>query len=462
MSSEYDTSLAEEQEIERRKAEIIQRLQEDLLPLLERLDAYLDKRLVRTALELIAVLILSGHPKQGLHVSQLGACLLGGAHAPAGTKRIERLLHSKKWSASISREYLWQEAAVQVNTLMAEEKLALCVWDGSRIEKPESEQTEGMCAVLSSKAKRLRKKRKGVYNPPGGKPITVLGLEWIGILVVGLQGLPYLARMEYWSRKGEHASTMWETEKRLLREAVQWLGKQVLYVFDRGYAGATWLQALQEQGVLFVIRWVKSHHFLDAQGEEKALWEIARGEKTWGYRSIEEAHTHTWLRKGVVAMPIRHAGYAGALWLVVGRGGKEPWYLLTNQPVETEEAAWQIIMSYARRWKAEEMFRFEKSELGIESCCVREWEGREKLLGLLTLAHRFLLSLCDPARQELKEWLLRHGCHRTGKRYRAAKLPLYRLRWALSTFWREHSPLPLLAHFFPSFYRPDIRSKNSG
>ncbi len=81
-------------------------------------------------------------------------------------------------------------------------KRALCIWDGSRIEKPASEKTEGMCAVLSSKAKRLKKNRKGVWNPPGGKPVTVLGLEWSGLLIAGMQGVPEVATMEYWSRKG--------------------------------------------------------------------------------------------------------------------------------------------------------------------------------------------------------------------------------------------------------------------
>jgi len=50
---------------------------------------------------------------------------------------------------------------------------ALNVWDESVIEKTESERTEGLCAVKSSKAVRLKKQRKGVWNPPTGKPITV-------------------------------------------------------------------------------------------------------------------------------------------------------------------------------------------------------------------------------------------------------------------------------------------------
>lgn len=39
-----------------------------------------------------------------------------------------------------------------------------------------------------------------------------------------------------------------------------------------------------------------------------------------------------------------------ALWLVVARNGvgRQPWYLLTSDPVETAEDAWRIVFAYAR------------------------------------------------------------------------------------------------------------------
>ena len=64
--------------------------------------------------------------------------------------------------------------------------------------------------------------------------------------------------------------------------------------------------------------------------------------------------------------------------------------------------------------------------------CLWEWENREKLLLIVTLAYSFLLSLLDSSLDLVREWLLRHYCHRTGKKYREAKVPLHRIRWALS------------------------------
>ena len=82
------------------------------------------------------------------------------------------------------------QADREVERLKSLGKRVLCVWDGSVIEKPESEKLEGLSPVVSSKAKRLRKSSKGVvYNVQGGKPITVAGMHWIGALITGMDGL---------------------------------------------------------------------------------------------------------------------------------------------------------------------------------------------------------------------------------------------------------------------------------
>ncbi len=75
------------------------------------------------------------------------------------------------------------------------------------------------------------------------------------------------------------------------------------------------------------------------------------------------------------------------------RGGMEPWRLLTNEPVETEEECWRIAQAYASRWQVEQMLRYNKSELGIESVRIRKWEGRRKLLAIASLAYAFLVGM---------------------------------------------------------------------
>jgi hypothetical protein len=66
------------------------------------------------------------------------------------------------------------------------------VWDGSVLEKPKTLQNDDLCAVRSSKARRLKRIRPGFFNPPGGRPICVPGLHWLGLLVLGRTGTPSL------------------------------------------------------------------------------------------------------------------------------------------------------------------------------------------------------------------------------------------------------------------------------
>lgn len=118
--------------------------------------------------------------------------------------------------------------------------------------------------------------------------------------------------------------------------------------------------------------------------------------------------------------------------------GRELWYLLINESVYTAEQAWEIAFSYMRRWKIEESFRFQKSELHIESLRLQGWEPRRKLLLLVTLAYGFLLSALTPSLLLVRCQLLTHWCQRADWPMWTAKVPLYRLRWALSRLWQRH------------------------
>ena len=148
-------------------------------------------------------------------------------------------------------------------------------------------------------------------------------------------------------------------------------------------------------------------------------------------------------KTGIIAVPVFDKTYHQPLWLVVARPGqgREPWYLLTNEPICSPQDAWQIVLAYARRWHVETSIRFDKCKLAFESPRLQHWETQKRLLLIATLAYAFLLSLL-PATQ-LVDWLLRNWCHRTGKWSLKVKAPLYRLRSALSRLWLSHPP-PLL------------------
>ena len=474
MLLKYDTLSQTEQEKHRLAQQITRELEVFLAPLLLIVDELLAKRLLRTCMQSMVAIIRFRNHKQGLLLSELGSYMDSSdglsETAPAGTKRLGNFIRSLKWGKQIREEYLLDQADREVDRLKSLGKRVLCVWDGSVLEKPESEKLEGVSPVVSSKAKRLRKSRKGVVsNVQGGKPITGAGMHWIGAVITGMDGLAFVAIMDWWTTKGKYA-TKQRNQEALLRSLRIGKGGQLgIHVFDRGYASGPWLEVLQAGEAIVVIRWIKTHMFLDGHGVEKTLWEIGRG-KSYPFHKVISDMSGQKFSCDLWWAVVRHASYASQLYYVKVRVGKSVWRLITNEPVLTEEQAWRVFFTSRRRWKIEMSFRYGKSELAMESPRLWSWENRLKILCLVVLVYSFLLHLLADIYSAMSEALLRLKCHRTAKRYKRTLVPLYRIRWALSRLWDD--ACPIRGGFYPpnvdtiralsSFRMFDEFSQNSG
>jgi hypothetical protein len=441
----------EDQSSGTKSGEIQTRLVGFLTPLLLQLDAVLDKRLVRTFVQAIIAIVSFRESSKGLLLSELGSYILNPGQAPAGTKRLSNLLRSQRWGYEVIEDFLWQQSEARVDELKGAGEEAVVVWDESVLEKASSLASEGLCAVRSSVARQLKRIKPGFYTPPSG-PIFVPGMHWVGVVVMGMSGAPVVAAMRWWTTRGMLQSDKRTEEEKLLVECVRRWGRRVLHVWDRGFAGAPWLGIVLRHNLRFVLRWQKGYKLLDGQGRKRKAWQICRGKRSLGQVPIWDSRRKVHRSIGIYFTPVTHPDYPQILlWLIVSRQGpgRQPWYLLTNQPITSVRQAWHFIRAYARRWQIEMAWRYSKSELAMESPRLWSWGNRLKLLLIATLAYAFLLSLLDP--ETLRLWLLKHWCHRTGKRCRDASTPLYRLRSALSSLWLAYPP--------PAFSLP---SENSG
>lgn len=424
---------------------ILNRLERFFEPLLLKLDRVLERRLVRTMLQcLVAILRLRNNP-QVLWLSELGSYLQGyegyARSATAGTKRVGKLLRSVKWTVGLIDGYRLEKADEEVQRLKEQGKRILCLWDGSVVETAESEKLEGLCPVLSSKAKRRQRTKRGViFNWPAPRPVRVMGMQWSAGLIAGMSGVAQVAVSRWWTTQGVFATKLRDTEEELWRVVVKKWGQVLVHVFDRGYASGNWLQVLRKSRVRFVIRWVKNHGFLTTAGQEKKLWQIGQGKKSLAHKEIRDPMSGEKMACDLWWTALRHPSSGDLLYLVKARVKKGVMYLITNEPVKTEEQAWEVFFTYRRRWQIESYFRYNKCEFALE--CPRLWslEARLKLLGMVILVDAFLLSLLDPVHQELIQALLRFNCHRTGKRCQHVQAPLYRLRWAWSRLWTDYRP----------------------
>ena len=123
---------------------------------------------------------------------------------------------------------------MSLTQLGGQEETALAIWDESVLEKPESIALEGLGPVRSSKAARLKRIKPGYYNPPGGRPVFVPGMQWLTVMVAGLKGPPTLAAMRWWISRGPLASHLREQTARLLAQCAQKWQHRAIHVFDRG------------------------------------------------------------------------------------------------------------------------------------------------------------------------------------------------------------------------------------
>ena len=425
----------------RQAQEVGEQLSAFVKPLIVQLDKQIDKRLARTFQLTLQAIITFRHTRYGLLLSELGGYILSPDRAPAGTKRLSNLLRSSKWSYQLIREFLWQQAEGAIEQLERGKGPVLAIWDESVVEKPESIELEGLCPVRSSKAVRLKRIKPGYFNPPGGRPVFVPGMQWLSVMVLGMSGIPTLAAMHWWTTRGKFASQRKPELIQLLQQCAHSWGQRVVHVWDRGFASGPWIGQALQHNLRFIMRWKTHQQLIDLKGKRNA-WKITRGKRSLDHCYIWDARRRCWRKTGIIFASVQHPDHDTPLCLVVSRPGKgrTPWYLLTNEPVETSSDAWSIVFAYARRWQVEMAYRFSKTELAMESPRLWFWDNRLKLMFMVSLVYAFLLSLLSPAFEDLVRWLLRSWCHRTGKRHREVSMPLYRLRSALSRLWLCHPP----------------------
>jgi hypothetical protein len=457
MQNKYDILEGNEQDPQKVARFLGQELEIFLLPFLQVLNQFLDKRLVDTCLLLLVAMIRFRNLKQGLTLSELGSYVRGYKKekitAPAGTKRIGNFIRSLKWSSSLIDKYLFDEADKKVRELTKRGERVLCIHDSSIIEKPESNEIEGLCPVISSKAKRLTRTKRGkVFNEHHARPVMVTGMHWKAALIAGIRDLPVVALMQWGTTKGDYAKNQNEEERDIFRKLVYKWNTLVIHVCDRGYATSRWLILAEELHAKFVIRWINNHLFIDSDGVEKKLWRIGHKKKYLSQKLIKDIKTGEKITCDIWWSPLYHTSYKGQLHLVKVRAKGNIMYLITSERVKNEEQAWEIFFIYTRRWQIETSFRYGKSELAMESPRLKTWENTLKLLGMVTLVYSFLLHLLSDAYEAIKKYILRLKCHRTGKRCQSSQAPLYRFRWALSRLWEDYQPTfssspPYLQHF---------------
>lgn len=445
MFSSFQQNTRDLSQCQRTGAFVLNQLDRYTFPIRQALDTHIDKRLVRTFFDLFSVILMFRNRSMGLLLSELGGYISGFAHAPAGTKRISRLLLSKKWSADLIDSFFFRSTRERIAKLLSEGKRPLLLWDDSCIEKSESWLSEGLCSVWSSKARRLTRIRPGFYRPPKGR-IHVPGYKWTGVLLSHLGGVPSVCKMQWWTNRGKFKEDPENILYCLLKKVHQQIKAPLVHVMDRGYANEKVIRFLLKFEQEFILRWKAHYLLIHPQKGKKKTHLLSRSCKAQAKMVARDKQRKQNKLISIAWTAVKHPYFPEKeLYLIIVRDKKNyrsPMYLLTSLQIQAPDQAWEVLFSYMHRWEVEQGFRFLKAEMGMESPRLWFWDNRQKLMAIVTLVYDFLLQM-------LRNWssiiigICKKFCHRTGERYRKASIPLYRIRIALSNclyqIWYQNS-----------------------
>ena len=368
--------------------------------LMEQLQQQADKRISYTFFDTFIGILSNRNKPNSLLLSELGGHVNGPRHAPAGTKRISNLLSCKDWDHRLIEDELLKKSARRLSKKGEEGKRWLMHWDDSVIEKPESWKIEGLCSVRSSKGRRLTRIKPGYYKKIGN--ISVPGYEWSACVLSSEKDKPTICQMKWWTKRGKHKEDRANIFYSMLEQTSEMIKNtpaEVWHVFDRGYANGRTLDYLINQfKQSFIIRWKSNYNLANEKGEIKQTYRHSLGKKAKATRLVWDKERKEKRKVKLLYLPVRHLDSDlnhKQLYLVIARDakkGRPPIYFLTDIKIDTIGMAWSVLFSYMKRWDIEQIFRFGKTAMGIESPRLWFFDRTLKLLALVTLVMDFLLS----------------------------------------------------------------------
>jgi hypothetical protein len=277
------------------------------------------------------------------------------------------------------------------------------VFDGTDLRKPYAARMEHLQQVM---------RLDGQGTVPGYPTLNALGIG-----TGGRRGLLYHKLFSSVAPGFRSEPAEVEAAIRSVGEALAPLGADVTAIFDSGFDdqaawGETWAQGmhvvcrLQHRDRL--IRPAPGHplcHLEEVAPRRTALAEVEAEMvvKKAGQRRPKRQPVTAAVAAVPLVVPYRRHAAAGeeaggerACWLVVvtvAGTALEPWWLLTDRPVETAEQAAEIFRMYCQRWAIEDAFKFAKQCLGWEDVQVLGYDAVRLLVALGWVAAGFLFEL---------------------------------------------------------------------
>lgn len=275
--------------------------------------------------------------------------------------------------------------------------------DSSDLRKPHAGQMEALMQVRDLDGELV----------PGYRVLNALGIT------PGARGLLY-------HRLFSSQEAGFESEPREGRQAVRSVGQalsqlegapEVTWLLDRAFDDEALWGVVWQQGQHLVVRLQHLDRLIHAP-DSRGHWRQTKIER-YGFRLPEVARLQAKLnvrlggQKKARLQEVTAVLYAGPMrvryrvgratkqepqtrevWLVRVQvlGSSMRWWLMTDWPVDTPEAAGRVFQMFRMRWSVEDAFKFIKQSLGWEQVQVLALDAVRSLVALAAVAAAFLFE----------------------------------------------------------------------
>jgi hypothetical protein len=306
-------------------------------------------------------------------------------------------------SPSLDADHLLARLCERGVAQLRDESAIWVILDGSDLRKPHAREMESLQRV---------KRLAGGGMVPGYRTLNAIG--------VGLKRRGVLYHHLFSSTADDFVSESAETQAAVAAVGIALapMDADVTYILDAGFDDIAVWDPIWAQGAHVLARVRERDRLVHPATDlpachlhecAAALHPLARVEAEMVVRKVGQAREKLQPVTAVIAacpllLRYQHAARMAApgerreraLWLVEVRlegVNNEPWWLLTDRPVETAEAATEVFRMYRQRWAIEDAFKVGKQCLGWEDVQVLDFEAVRLLVALGWVAAGFLYEL---------------------------------------------------------------------
>jgi len=300
-------------------------------------------------------------------LSEIGRTLEEDAKLITTEMRLSRNLANRNLNEDAIR---WQYLAA-VEPFVQDAVVAL---DFSEIRKDYSEKQEWLCDVWDNSRK---EKARGYW---------LLNIE-----AIDGEGKNFPLWLEPFSQLAPGYESQAHVVKNGIEQVAPYVGKDCVWVLDRGFDGANYIGMLEEAGLTYCVRQVGKRTVRTEQGEQSSTTAIAEAMPT--------PHTGKWHTKskgreypvsfhyGSALITFPKDGKQRRLIVVRRSQFRKPMMLLTNS---LSGSALPYVIAYLKRWGIEEGTRLVKQIFDLENVRAMSFVGIRRLTLFAYLAYGFL------------------------------------------------------------------------